>query len=434
MIANRFTLFLLALKCAPRVVLLFTVAWAVQSCHDAQYALGQTSLGTIAHAKTRTLPKTETNQPSQPTRFEVPGFFEVPIEPAVAFGKHTLEIQSALKPIAEKYRHSIVQFESSQGRRSLGTVVADGLIVGKRSELGNSFYCLVNGEKIPATMIGHQSDHDLALVQISPTDDGTKLVPIQFPIRPPTQFLSSPSNSQPPGTSSMRIGKLVASLTGNSNSSKLGMVSVAPQQFGIKQPKTKDGIDLGAVVSPFRTTKLVMISSGDSVNQVHGAPTLISTSGLEVTRVYPRTISERSGLLVGDLIQTANGISISTAAELNSFGRNLRVGQMLELVVIRDGKTKTLSNQISDFAPRIFYDRWGGGPFSKKRFGFQQVISHDTDITPSQCGGPLVDLEGNIVGINISRAMRVSTFSIPIKSVFDFVSHVRPDAKFRFQD
>jgi serine protease Do len=34
-------------------------------------------------------------------------------------------------------------------------------------------------------------------------------------------------------------------------------------------------------------------------------------------------------------------------------------------------------------------------------------------IRPSDCGGPLVDLDGKVLGINIARAGRVETWALP---------------------
>ncbi len=352
------------------------------------------------------------------------GVLKTPLAPAMAFGKSTVEIQTALEPIALQFQPSVVEFESVRGNRSLGTVVADGLVVGKRSELGESFTCLIDGKKITSRLVGYQSDHDLALIALNTSEyDKTKLTPITFPA----------------ANTNFRVGKLVASMT-QTDAARLGMVSVAPQRFDIKQPKIIDGIDLGAVVSPFRVTKTFTKASSESgalaattTNQITIQQNESYVSGLEVSRVYPRTISEQSGLLVGDLIQSVNNVGVSSRSELNSIARNLRVGQQLEINVIRNGVSQRLTTKISDFAPKIMHDRWGGGPFSKKRFGFQQVISHDTVIEPEQCGGPLVDLKGNVVGINIARSMRVATFAIPINSVYDFVTHVQPNVKFKRQ-
>ena len=77
----------------------------------------------------------------------------------------------------------------------------------------------------------------------------------------------------------------------------------------------------------------------------------------------------------------------------------------------------------------IEFDRWGGGPFSGRRFGFGRVIAHDSVIGPQDCGGPLVGVDGQVLGINISRAMRSTSYAIPIEDVKAFVLLIRPNAK-----
>jgi len=191
--------------------------------------------------------------------------------------------------------------------------------------------------------------------------------------------------------------------------------AVLPQRFNIQQPTLEDGIDLGLAVSQFVVTKKTQVSGGSLIYK-----------GLEIQRVYPRSVSERSGLFVGDLLQRVNGISISSRYDLEKFAKSLRVGQKLSVEVLRDGKPKTLSTRIQSFAPKVQHDRWGGGPFSDRRFGFARVISHDSVIPPEQCGGPLVDLHGNVLGINIARSMRVASFAIPLREVERFVRIVRP--------
>ena len=44
-------------------------------------------------------------------------------------------------------------------------------------------------------------------------------------------------------------------------------------------------------------------------------------------------------------------------------------------------------------------------------------MPHDIVIHPDECGGPIVDTDGRVVGINIARALRVSTFAIPANVV-----------------
>jgi S1-C subfamily serine protease len=55
------------------------------------------------------------------------------------------------------------------------------------------------------------------------------------------------------------------------------------------------------------------------------------------------------------------------------------------------------------------------GEISARATGFQKVIQHDSVLAPNQCGGPVIDIYGNAIGINIARAGRVSSYAIPAK-------------------
>ena len=58
-----------------------------------------------------------------------------------------------------------------------------------------------------------------------------------------------------------------------------------------------------------------------------------------------------------------------------------------------------------------------GSELSLKRTGFPTILQHDTVIKPKDCGGPLVDLDGKTVGINIARAGRTETYAIPAEDI-----------------
>ena len=78
------------------------------------------------------------------------------------------------------------------------------------------------------------------------------------------------------------------------------------------------------------------------------------------------------------------------------------------------------------------------GDLSARTDGFPMAIQHDIPLQPSECGGPLLDLGGRCVGINVARAGRVKTFAVPAKDlkellagnpvdcpVYDFSTHLR---------
>src|SRR5205807_3439514 len=58
-----------------------------------------------------------------------------------------------------------------------------------------------------------------------------------------------------------------------------------------------------------------------------------------------------------------------------------------------------------------------GTKLSARRGGFPSILQHDSGIRPEDCGGPLVDLDGKTVGINIARAGRTETYAIPAEDI-----------------
>ena len=97
-------------------------------------------------------------------------------------------------------------------------------------------------------------------------------------------------------------------------------------------------------------------------------------------------------------------------------------GAKLRLILRRDGRELEVVAEL-----RTDKDRRGTssrqelmrlwGPLSDVRLGFEEVIQHDSVIRPSQCGGPLVNLEGEVVGINIARVGRFESLAVTSKVV-----------------
>ena len=54
-----------------------------------------------------------------------------------------------------------------------------------------------------------------------------------------------------------------------------------------------------------------------------------------------------------------------------------------------------------------------GSVTSQRADGFDLAIQHDTVLQNWQCGGPLMNLDGKAVGLNIARAGRVASYALP---------------------
>jgi serine protease Do len=62
-----------------------------------------------------------------------------------------------------------------------------------------------------------------------------------------------------------------------------------------------------------------------------------------------------------------------------------------------------------------------GGPVSQVRDSFTHVIQTDMRPKPNQVGGPVVDLQGRVMGITMARADRTRSFVMPSAAVVDLL-------------
>jgi serine protease Do len=133
----------------------------------------------------------------------------------------------------------------------------------------------------------------------------------------------------------------------------------------------------------------------------------------------PGMAAAKAGLKVNDTIVTIAGTSITNEAALVSTLRRFKPGDVVKVRVKRGEKElkfkvtlgRRPQNKRADFQDRL------GSKLSERRKGFPTILQHDTVLEPSDCGGPLVDLDGNVIGINIARAGRTESYAIPAEVI-----------------
>lgn len=74
------------------------------------------------------------------------------------------------------------------------------------------------------------------------------------------------------------------------------------------------------------------------------------------------------------------------------------------------------------FRPQM--TRLGAVP-SGRLTGFPVVIQHDSPLYPEQCGGPLLNLDGEAIGVNIARFGRVESFALPADEVEGVIAKLK---------
>ena len=140
-----------------------------------------------------------------------------------------------------------------------------------------------------------------------------------------------------------------------------------------------------------------------------------------VKGMIPGSGAETIGIRVGDRITRVGNVEISTDDQLINIVTKHFPGDMLDLTVLRNGELLEFSVELmrhSEYDDALAdFEDFIGGKRSIRRTGFARVLQHDTAISHLHCGGPVVDINGRFVGVNIARAARTSSFLLPADEV-----------------
>ncbi len=291
-------------------------------------------------------------------------------------GRNHTVVKTAFRDVVADATRGTVQVLAADKLVALGTIVsADGYILTKASELsGRITVKLANGSRHEAALITTDDTTDLALLQI----DARNLTPVRW------------SNDQSPA-----VGSFLATAGTTNEPLAIGVVSVAPRK--IPAPGGVLGIAVGQ-----------------------------ADSGARVDQVLEGSSAARAGLRVNDIIARINDRNIDSRESLMSVVGAYRPGDRVQLVVIRGEERLNISTTLGSrsFNRRRDFQNRLGGELSERRGGFEQVLQHDTVLRPRDCGGPVVDLDGNVVGINIARAERVASYALPATVVLEVLDRM----------
>jgi len=142
--------------------------------------------------------------------------------------------------------------------------------------------------------------------------------------------------------------------------------------------------------------------------------------GLAIEDVSKDSGAEKSGLKKGDIITAIAGGPVKEIEELSKLMGEMKSGTDVKVTVLRDGKETELDVKLSargDLFREVSRNDQMSGDFSNRRSGFPRIIQHDILGASTTMGGPVLDLEGRAVGMNIARANRAETFAIPVEEL-----------------
>jgi serine protease Do len=314
--------------------------------------------------------------------------------PAPAQISNNPKVRAPFKAVVERANESTVQIRGDDKDVALGTVVfSDGYILTKASELRGALSVrLSDGTEYDAKIVGKHRDTDLALLKVDVKD----LKPITF-------------------TDSKKavMGNWLAAAGPTSEPVAVGIVSVITRKLTFPD----DLIDnhnrgyLGILLS--------QTDPKDADGKVLGA---------KITSVEAKGAGKKAGLKENDVIVAVEGAKVLGRAALRDALEDSRPGESVTLTVLREiregeeKKTEEKQFTIKLTGPvgppdRSTIQNAMGGDLSGRRTGFPAILQTDMYLEPKNCGGPVVDLDGNVLGISIARAGRVETWILPGENI-----------------
>ena len=298
-------------------------------------------------------------------------------------------LNATLKTKLATAAQSTVRVWSGKKRLAYGTVIGDGRqVLTKWSEVANAASSLVvdgsNREAHDAKIIGVYEEEDLAILEIN----GEALRPIAW------------SNDKP------ALGAFLVAPQPDGRSAAFGVVSVLERNL--------------------RETDLAFLGIGSDLE--HKGP------GVRVSEVQPNTGAAAAGLKEGDIVLMVKERPISGLMELKSALTGTKPGETVPLRVRTRGDEKTISVTLSKrpelpkiYNPRLEQMERMGGKISRIRDSFTQVLQSDMRPSPDQIGGPVVDLEGRVIGITVARADRTRSFIMPSAAIAKMLANTPKD-------
>jgi serine protease Do len=291
-------------------------------------------------------------------------------------------ILRAFAPVSKVTRDSIVKFNVDGETVALGAVVdTNGLVLTKASELkkGRLTCWLATEKEVDAELLGVDGEEDVALVRVH----AKGLSPLQWSSEEVSagQWAITPGIAETPQA--------------------VGIISALPRR-----------------IRPRRAFIGVQFDFGSALPKIES--------------LLPGLGAEKAGLKPGDVILAVNSLEVTNNSQVVETLREFRAGQTIKLRVQRadeqfDADVQMMTPTSGD--PAEYRETGLSGELSRRAEGFEQVIEHDTVLQPWLCGGPLVNLDGKAIGLNIARASRVTTYALSAKLAQQILENLKPAPK-----
>ncbi|MEO1860999.1 MAG: PDZ domain-containing protein [Verrucomicrobiales bacterium] len=270
---------------------------------------------------------------------------------------------------------------------ALATVLdPEGYVVTKASELeGMKDLSALSstGDEINITLMSSDQKTDLALMKV---DSGTG-TPVRW---------ADPNNAQQ--------GTWVGSMNHEAETLMIGVISAKRRSI-----EGRSGV-LGVLLDP-----------NDDPKEM----------GVAIMQFGPNSPAQKEGIREGDLVIRVEDKEIKSRKDISEEIKKFAPTEEVRLKILRGEEGipfKVTLNYMSNVFDMLDRNQRMSGLTSKRKTGFSDVLQHEIPLSPMAMGGPLMDLKGLAIGVNIARSDRVTTFALPSSLVKEIADKLKSES------
>ncbi len=287
------------------------------------------------------------------------------------------------KPVVEAASRSTVRIQVDGKDAALGTVVADGYVITKASELKSGRLSIKthDGRDFDAIRTVTSDAFDLIMLKV----DGSGLVPVTLG-----------SSADAPA------GNWIAVAGVGADPATVGVVGAGPRS-----------------ISPPYRGRVPLAESGFLGVQLEAG-----TTRATIGAITKNSAAEKAGIHAKDTIVQVEGNEIVDPETLINTLQTYRVGDKVKIKLERSGKAVELMVTLGKRTPDLLrgssrgdFQNAMGSKLSERRSGIPRFFQTDAVVKPDDCGAPVVDLDGHVVGLMIARAGRTESHVIPAETL-----------------
>lgn len=155
-----------------------------------------------------------------------------------------------------------------------------------------------------------------------------------------------------------------------------------------------------------------------------GARSVAKDGKLILDMVQPNSPALAASLALDDEILSINGVTVNDPLLFTKEIQKNMPNDVVKLVRSKAGKIDTLAIKLGKrplIASTHIAERFTDGK-SERRDGYANAFVHDGKLKPTECGGPIFDIEGRFIGINMARYSRTSSIAISVPEVRNFIT------------